>query len=151
MHFLLRAVAVCSVALLIGCSPETGPKATIEEVVPVAGTLTYKGKALENFQVTFQPSDDRRPAIGITDSAGKFKLGTNEPGDGAVTGTLKVGVVWAGPPTTDANAQEVIIDDPSKLPKPSVRIPTKYNNPETSGLVQEVPAEGLPDVKIDLK
>ena len=36
-------------------------------------------------------------------------------------------------------------------PKPKVKIPAKYNDPEKSGLVQEVPAAGLTELKIDLK
>jgi hypothetical protein len=46
---------------------------------------------------------------------------------------------------------EAVIDDPSKLPKPKIRIPAKYNDPTTSELTQEVPWSGISDLKIDLK
>ena len=127
-----------------------GPKAHIEKVVPVSGTLTYNGQPLENYQVTFLPTDGRRAATGVADADGKFTMGTNKAGDGAPPGTHKVAIVWA-PPTTDLPGHEQIIDDPSLLPKPPVEIPAKYGNPETSGLTQEVPDEGIEDLKIDLK
>jgi hypothetical protein len=151
MRTLLRTIVVCFSLVAVGCGDDSGPQQVVEEVVPVAGTLTYKGRPLEYFQVTLQPEDTRRPAIGVTDSAGKFKMTTNAEGDGAVTGKLKIGVVWVGPPPADTGANEQIIDDPSKLPKPSVKIPEKYHSPDSSGLTQEIPAGGVTDMKIDLQ
>jgi hypothetical protein len=134
--------------LLTGCG---GGNSHIEKVVPVSGVLTFRGKALEYYQVTFTPDDGRRPAIGVTDAAGKFTLGTNDVGDGAPPGVNKVSVAWVGPPQTTEAGSEVIIDDPSKLPKPKFRIPEKYSAPETTDLTQDVPSSGISDLKIDLK
>jgi hypothetical protein len=86
----------------------------------------------------------------VTDAAGKFELGTNEVGDGAVTGTHKVAFVWA-PPTTGEPGQETINDNPATLPKPKTKIPDKYSDPEKSGIAQEVPARGVRDLKFDLR
>lgn len=149
MRLVARFGCLMALGLFVGCGDST-PQAVIEEVVPVAGTLRFQGKPLEFFQVTLVPSDGRRAATGVTDKDGNFKLGTNDLGDGAPPGTHKVAVVWVGPPAADAAGQEVVVDDPSKLPKPSVAIPAKYNNPESSGLTLEVPAAGLPDWKLDL-
>lgn len=146
MSALLRFAMLLSLGLLAGCGFAPGPVATIEEVVPVSGTLTYQGKPLEGYQVTFLPTDGRRVAVGVTDSAGHFTLGTNTLNDGAPPGSHKVSVVWAGPPSTDG----AVLDAPTQPPKPPVQIPTKYGNPESSGLTQEVPPEGLRDLKIDL-
>ena len=151
----MRRLVVSSAAALLGlfsggCGDPL-PRAHIEKVVPVSGTLTFQGKPLEFFQVTFLPTDGRRAAIGVTDAAGKFTMGTNKADDGAPPGTSKVAIVWVGPPAAEAAGQEEIIDDPSKLPKPAVQIPAKYGNPETSGLTQEIPAGGVSDLKIDLK
>jgi len=138
--------------LLAGCGRGPGPVAVIEKVVPVSGTLTYQGKPLEGFQVALIPTDGRRPAIGVTDAAGKFTLGTNRAGDGAPPGSHKVAVVWVGPPSTEDNSvQGPVIDNPALLPKPPVKIPAKYASAESSGLTQEVPKGGLKDLKIDLK
>lgn len=144
-------VAMSCAALFVGCESSTGPKATVEAVVPVSGTLTYKGEPLENHQISFLPSDGRRPAIGTTDATGRFTMGTNRAGDGAPPGTHKVTVVWSPPTPPDGAGQETVIDDPTLLPKPKVQIPAKYSSPESSGLTQEVPAGGLKDLRIDLQ
>ena len=146
----LSGVCVLFVAVA-GCGAEPGPKSTIEKVVPVSGKLTYLGKPLEHFQVTFLPSDGRRAAVGVTDAEGKFTMGTNTSGDGAPPGAVKVAVVFVGPPSTDLPGQEKPIEDPALLPQPKVKIPAKYSNPETSGLDQNVPDGGLPNLEIDLK
>jgi hypothetical protein len=155
MHFMqlrvLPAAILFFLAFMAGCGGPPGPKADIERVVPVSGTLTYKGAPLDSYQVSFRPTDGRRPAVGVTDAQGKFTLGTNEAGDGAPPGMCKVAVVWVAPPSTDPPGQETVIDDPALLPKPSVQIPPKYGNPETSGLTQDVPESGITDLKIDLE
>lgn len=137
-------------ALAVGCA-QTGPRAEIEKVVPVSGVLTYLGNPLEFYQVTFLPTDGRRVAIGVTDAAGKFTMGTNTKDDGAPAGTHKVAFVWVGPPSGNTPGQEAIVDDPTKLPKPKIKIPEKYGNPETSGYTQEIPARGISDLKFDLQ
>jgi len=144
-------VAVVLGIAVAGCGGDPGPRAQIEKVVPVTGTLTYQGKPLEFFQVTLLPTDGRRAAVGVTDAAGKFTMGTNDKDDGAPPGSHKVAVVWVGPQSDVDAGNEVIVDDPSQLPKPSVKIPAKYANPETSQLTQEIPDGGLTDLKIDLK
>lgn len=149
----MRTIRILTMLTLVtgltGCgSKETGP--TLEKVVPVSGTLTYQGKPLENYQVSFIPTDGRRPAVGNTDATGKFTLGTNDLADGAPPGKHKVAVTFA-PPVTDDSATGSPIEDPALLPKPKVAIPSKYGNPETSGLEQEVPNGGLTDLKLDLK
>jgi len=151
MRHLVQAVTLMCVSFFLGCNLDPGPTAHIENVVPVSGMLTYQGQPLEFFQVTFLPTDGRRAATGVTDASGKFTMGTNTAGDGAPPGTHQVAIVWVGPPAAEAEGQEQIIDDPSKLPKPKVKIPTKYGNPETSGLTQEVPDRGLSDLKIELQ
>ncbi len=151
MSTTIRSAILLPVMLLAGCGRGPGPVAEIEKVVPVSGTLTYQGRPLEGYQVTFRPTDGRRPATGVTDAAGKFTLGTNRAGDGAPPGSHKVAVVWAGPPAGDDSGQGDVIDNPALLPKPPVRIPAKYANADSSGLTQEVPKGGLRDLTIDLK
>lgn len=135
---------------LPGCSPRVETKPTLEKVAPVSGTLTFNGQPLESYQVTFLPTDGRRPAVGLTDVAGRFKLGTNDVDDGAPLGTNKISVVFAAR-SSDDSASASPIDDPALLPKPKISIPAKYSNPETSELIQEVPADGISDLKLDLK
>jgi hypothetical protein len=136
---------------LAGCGRPPGPVAEIEETVPVSGTLTYKGQPLEFYQVTFLPTDGRRAATGLTDAQGRFTMGTNEAGDGAPPGVHSVAIVFVGPPPKIEEGNEQIIDNPALLPKPKVKIPQKYSNPDTSDLAQEVPEDGLTDLKIELQ
>ena len=116
-------------------------------MVPVSGTLTYEGSPLEGFQVTFLPTDGRRAATGVTDSNGKFTMGTNQAGDGAPPGLHKVAIVWAGTGASGTPGNEEVIDNPADLPKPPVEIPKKYQNADTSGLTQDVPKNELSDLR----
>jgi hypothetical protein len=134
-----------------GCERTPGPTPQEIKTVPVSGTVTYEGQPLAGYQVTFLSKDSPRSATGTTDATGRFHLGTNDVGDGAAPGRHSVAIVWAGPTEEVAPGNEQIIDDPALLPKPPIEIPKKYGNPETSGLVQEVPEDGLQDLKIDLK
>ena len=148
-----NALLVISSCLLLAASTGCGSgyqTGDIEAVVPVNGTLTFQGKPLENYQVVFMPLDGRRVATGVTDANGNFKMGTNTAGDGAPPGKCEVAVQFA-PPDMGQPGNEVIIDNPAKLPKPKVKIPTKYGDPKKSGITQEVPSSGLKDLKIDLK
>ncbi len=134
--------AVVAVAFfgLSGCgSVDTGE---VVQTVPVSGTLTYQGRPLEFYQVTLFPSDSQRPAAGVSDAEGKFVLGTNEPGDGAIQGAHTVSVTYVGPPATDPGAGMMEFPAP---PPPKVKIPDSYRDPKRSGVTVEVPAEGLSD------
>ena len=143
---LLPLLLIC-----VGCDSDPGPVAADEPSVPASGTVTFRGQPLAGYQVVLMPDGDRRPAMGVTDSEGKFTLGTNSPGDGAPAGKSKVAVVWAGPETTVDAVEQSAIDDPSKMPKPSVVIPEKFSNPETSELTAEVPEAGTNALKFDLQ
>src|SRR5262245_43532667 len=115
MQFVVRwGLGFIPLFVLVGCNSDPGPRATIEKVVPASGTVTFQGKPLDHYQVTFKPTDDRRPATGITDKDGKFTLGTNTAGDGCPPGKHKIAVVWLAP-TDDGLGN--IVDDPSKMPK----------------------------------
>ena len=132
--------------VLSGCS-NSGPVADIVDTVAVSGTLTYLGKPLPGYQVSFQPVSGVRSATAISDAEGKFVLGTNNIGDGAAPGMHKVTVVWVAP--SDDGMGE-IIDDPSKLPKAPIEIPAKYHAIETSGLQMDIPAGGNNDLRLEL-
>jgi hypothetical protein len=149
----IRSWWLASIAILpvmAACSNSL-PVADIEKVTPVSGTLTYQGKPLPGYRVTFLPTDGRRAATGVSDAQGKFTMGTNDAGDGAPPGKHKVAFVWVPPNPAGEPGQEVIIDDPSKLPKPQTKIPDKYSDPETSGTTVDVPPRGLTDLKFDLQ
>jgi len=84
---LSRCVALLFVAALTGCGND-GP-----QIVPVTGTLTYKGQPVTNATVWFQP-ESGRPSWSHTDEQGHFKLSYDKTRDGAVVGKHKV---WIDP------------------------------------------------------
>lgn len=130
---------------IVGCgSVVTGE---VLSTVRVAGTVTLNGKALEHYKVTFFP-EGSRPASGVSDASGKFVLGTNKVGDGAVVGRHKVSVVYVGPPNTNPEAG---MNDFSAPPPPKMKIPAKYNDPSKSGIVIEIASGGITDATVELK
>lgn len=140
-----RSLALTLVISLAGCNP-TQPTGDTVATVAASGKLTLKGAPLEFYQVTFFPKDNRA-AIGTTDAEGKFVLGTNAPGDGAIAGAHKVAINWIGPPSTNPNEGITEFTSP---PPPKVKINGKYSDPETSGLTVEVPASGSSELTVDL-
>jgi len=143
----LLAVAGC--LLLASCGSSGPPRVERLSTVAVSGVLTFNGTPLESHRVTFYPIGGDRPANGVTDAAGKFTLGTNEPGDGCPVGKYKVSISFS--PTVQADySTDGGIEDPAKMPKPKVKIPVKYADPETSGVTQEITGS-VSDLKIDLQ
>jgi hypothetical protein len=80
----------------LGCLAGCGES----KVVPVAGTLTYKGKPVPNAIVHFVPAAGR-PSLGETDPAGQFTLTYDPETKGAERGTHRVFVQHN--PLADAN------------------------------------------------
>jgi len=70
-------------APLAGCGSD-GP-----QIVPLTGSLTYKGQPVTNAVLWFQP-EVGRPSWGQTDEQGQFKLSYDKTRDGAVAGKHKV-------------------------------------------------------------
>ena len=150
---------VCGFALLPGCSsgePERPP------TFPVTGTVTMKGKALENARVIFVPLRGGAPASGITDKDGKYSLTTFSSGDGAQAGGYGVKVAkYDGTPPPEAlePAKQLTYEEEQKMqfspdekPTPVAKsvLPKKYNSEATSGIVHEVKdAASTLDIKID--
>jgi hypothetical protein len=134
---------------MAGCDDDA-PKLEVIDVAPVAGVLTHQGEPLQQHEVIFYPDDGRRAAVGLTDEEGRFSLGTNKPGDGAPPGMHKVSVKFL-PVTPDDLAHLPPGESAGYLRKPTIKISSKFSNPKTSGLTQEVPAEGLHDLKLDLR
>ncbi len=126
---LLLALGLCSSWL--GCGGSA-------KLAAVSGRVTYKGKPVEKADVSFTPVDGAsRAATGLTDSDGRFTLGTFGAGDGALIGSYRVSIVAVGPSrkakpgeTGAGISGDVVPGDPL--------IPAKYLAPDTSGLTFEV-------------
>lgn len=142
----LSLLILCA-CLTLGCSSDYSPQAEVFATVKAEGVLLFKGKPLPGFLVSLHPADGKRTASGLTDAEGRFSLGTNALGDGAIAGTHKVSVVWQ-PPEDDGLGSTV--DDPRKLPKAPVQLPPKFSSPDTSELTVSVPDGGSSDLKIEI-
>lgn len=132
--------------VLAGCGGGQ-PTAEIIPTAPAGGVLSYQGNPLEFHEIVVMPEGDR-PAIGVSDEQGRFALGTNDKGDGAVVGTHPVAVRYVGPPSTDPEEGITKFTPP---PPPKVKIDKKYNDPTTSGLTVTIPEDGDTELKIELK
>lgn len=138
MAILLGTFAVCC-----GCGGPAGPT-----VVPVSGTVEYKGQPLANGIVTFSPADPKtgRPAQADIKPNGTFQLSTFVPGDGILAGDYAVSI------TSSIKGTEPLERDKGTGIGGKSAIPEKYNDPKTSGLKETIePGEPRNDVLLDLK
>ena len=71
-----------------GCSGSNAP--VPREIVPVKGTLTYRGLPVTEAQLTFRGDDPSEPGFAVTDSSGKFRCMTNDSGEGMPPGEYVV-------------------------------------------------------------
>jgi hypothetical protein len=88
-----KIILLLSVLLLpaaAGCSGSNGPAP--REIVPVQGTLTYRGLPVTEAQLTFRGDDPSEPGIAVTDSSGRFRCMTNDSGEGMPAGEYVVTV-----------------------------------------------------------
>src|SRR4051795_6274008 len=107
------------------------------DTVPAKGTVTYKGQPLEKGQIQLLP-DNGPAAVGLIEN-GKFALGTNADGDGAPPGKYRA-TIFSYKETKSRFGETT-----SK----SV-IPNRYANPDTSGLLVDIPGGGNEAIKVDL-
>jgi hypothetical protein len=127
-------VGILCLLMLVGCSK--GDK----DVAPVKGKVTYKGKAITQGTVMFQPTGGGPAAQGNLLSDGTYKLGTYKEDDGAVIGTHKVAIIALA----DLKG---MLPEQQALPPPI--IPDKYLSQDTSGLQAEVKS-GDNEINFDL-
>lgn len=137
----------------IGCSGSTGGP----ELVPVTGTVLYKGAPVEGALVSFHHEKAPRIASGVTDKEGKFVLTMLETGDGAMPGTNVITVTKGAaapaaapeavtaPPSPEDLAKKMAemaaANDPKKKKKDAAgELPAKYSAQTTTPLKEEISA-----------
>jgi len=108
----------------------------------VSGRVTYKGKPLAKANVSFTPAEGAtRAAEGLTDSNGRYTLGTFAAGDGALPGKYRISVIARGP-DRPPKAGETGSGMPGEMMAGDPIIPIKYFTPDSSGLTAEVKRGG---------
>ena len=138
------AVACCLLSFCMGCG--SGTKSDhLKNLVPVRGSVVFKGQSLPGAIVTFHSDDPSMTEQNVLPSAivdleGNFVAQTawsREVGRGVPAGHYQLAVTWKKAPPPGAGDDAT---GPELLPK-------KYQNPKTSGLEVEV-ARGKSDLDV---
>ena len=137
---MINRFTIVMICFFAGCG---GPK--LESVVPASGVLTYKGKPLVGYKITVFPTGDLQSASAISEEEGRFKLGCNVPGDGSPPGTHRINVVFVSEVAEGESGKETF-----RTLIPKIKVPKKYEAPETSGIELVVPPSGSTELKIEL-
>jgi hypothetical protein len=119
----------------VGCADGTLP-----DMVPIHGSVSYRGRPLDHGTVIFLPTTGTRQASGEIGRDGMYQLTTLEKGDGAQFGEYKIVIhsleAHPGEPTRmeyEEAAQRGL--------QRKQQVPLKYTSPETT------PLEVMVDVK----
>lgn len=130
-------------------------KSGLDGLVPVSGTVTFNGKAIEGADVVFNPDSEGRSASAKTDASGKFHLTTLDPQDGARPGNYKVAISKKEMinPMTAEEAEEWFHKHSGPPPPRKIKndLPEKYADEKTSGLTATVKESEKNDLSFDLK
>ena len=111
--------------------------------VKVSGTVTLDGAPLANVQVNFDsPTGKVRPASGMTNGEGKFKLKTIKENDGAMPGEYKVTVAKLGPAADMSNKDAFKKMQEQAKQKTDSGIHDNYTNFAKTPLKVTVPVKG---------
>src|SRR5690349_816330 len=115
-------LAGCLLLLAVGCEDS--------RMVPVSGTVRYKGEPLPNAYVAFWPEEKGvRAATGSTDANGHYQLTTFKRYDGAFIGEYRIMIRAEEVPEGPPKAADDITFKRGKL-----LTPQHYSNAQTSGL-----------------
>lgn len=132
MKCCLTLLASVVLSLVVtGCGPKS---------VPVTGTISYRNQPVADATVVFTPQGAGRQATGETDAQGRFTLGTDGPGDGAIPGDYAVSVTPKQPPPTEGDYS--VGSDPP--------FPLRYSDPTGTDLKVTVKDEKN-DFPLELK
>ena len=135
---------------MVGCR-----KTGLDGLMPVSGTVTYKGKAVEGADLVFNPESEGRAASAKSDASGKFHLTTLNPQDGAQPGNYKVSISKKEMinPMTAEEAADWFHKNSGPPPPRKIKndLPEKYADDKTSGLTATVKEGGGKEFNFELK
>lgn len=138
------------VLLLISVGCGGGPDRS--STAPVSGTVTLDGEPLASGTITFETTGSR-PASGVIKDGEILNVMTYEPNDGAPVGTHQVSITATetAKSAVVANPGETTDFDPNYMGGGNSLIPTKYNNPSTSGLTADIQSGTENALQFDLE
>jgi hypothetical protein len=127
-RFTCLLIPILLLPMLIGCG-NAPPK-----LVPITGTVRLDGRPLQHGMILLE-AEGTPSAMGMIVNGEILEVTTHEPNDGAMTGVKKVAV-------RPYDASKMTSKNASPAPKPatlrSAAIPSRYLDPNTSGLTCEV-------------
>ena len=88
--------------------------------------------------VTFMPHAGGRPATGVTDAEGRYRLTTISSDDGALLGSYSVSIAKTEMPAASADKFGLSGAAAPQSGKPHQLLPVRYARAEDSGLTREV-------------
>lgn len=146
-----RASMACVAVAVAGCGGvHDGRPATY----PAGGIVLFDGRPLAGAQVSFLAVGAPRAAIALTDAEGIFTLSTFAAGDGAVAGqhVVTVSLPSPTPPMTGyaESDYEAAMLSYRRLPRHAARLPRRYGDPSTCGLLFTVSATNTNQFALDL-
>jgi hypothetical protein len=136
---MLRSVAQGVAVLIAACCLMTSGCGPSQQLAPVRGKVTYKGKPLTTGVVMFQPTNGP-PARGNIQPDGTFELEMLGEGAGAPLGPNRVRV----------SSRQQSADTSTETALGKLLIPKRYTDFATSGLTIEVAADRTEPYLIEL-
>ena len=134
----LHVLSVVFVGSFLLCAT-SGCGSSRPDTVPVRGTVTLDGQPVSGAAVLLIPSEGGRPAEGISDEDGSFRLSTFAHGDGALPGQHAVTITLIDPTGgRPADAAGLSPTAPGVTVPTKWTVPKKYSMPTTSGITVEV-------------
>ncbi|WP_437223310.1 hypothetical protein SH661x_003162 [Planctomicrobium sp. SH661] len=143
---------ICSLlffACIVGCGG--GSVTSLPDMVPVTGTVSYKGQPLTHGEVFFTPVDAMKGHASFGKiKDGKFTMTTTSSSPGAKAGKYQVAIVSREiAPQTEADVSAAPVPN-AEVVLPKSLIPEKYSKPQTSGFEVDV-APGMAPLSYELK
>jgi len=138
----LLVVGVLFAAAGCGGAPPDAPTTPLH---PVSGTVSLDGKPIAGAKVVLHAIEGSKPGditpIGVTDENGMFQISSYQPKDGAPEGSWSVTVSWP----------EILPGGGSDPEYGRERLPSKYQDPNKSGLVLSSSEDLRDAVVLELK
>lgn len=139
------------VCLAMGCRRKTSGDRV--ELVPVTGTLTYRGEAATGARITFHPIEGPGFTANIhphatADPLGHFRMTSYEVDDGAPVGVYEATVIWPDRDFSPRSVSEIEEIQGGDFPD---KLKGRYSSPNTIGKQVTVASPSTDLEPIDLK